>query len=1263
MRNFVTVFFVMLLSFSAKLDAQLLHHYYYLEVVSNEGIPTIQNSSEQGMPPSFTFADANLTSLFQNAALVSFEKAFPTAKTALLQRTYQIECLDSLIADSLVMYYSNIYPIVEEIFEAKLLYTPNDYGFGGAGALQWALDLTNAKAAWDITHGDPNVIIGVTDTGFDLTHPELQNQIIQVDGTNIPHEHGTAVAGQIAGGTDNGVWLSAMGFNCKIHASTQMTTAEMLRLSQLGIKVLNASWYSSCSYNTFHAAVYEEIYQNGTVVCAGAGNGVSDNCGSATNYLYPASYPHVISVTGIGHTDNHEVTPYDPSWTHNHNDKVDLCAPGFEVNGITTMANGGYAGLWGTSHASPQVAGLVGLLFSINYCFSPDDIEYILKSTAAPIDQLPYNLPYQGLLGAGRIDAGAACQLAASMNNDVIINGNVVWNSEHFIGGDLIVEQGSRLTITNTKVRFAENSSLKVKQGAELIVDNAILSSQCTWHGIDVWGDATASQSGTFPNCPQGKIVLKNGAIIEHAQDAISTADYINSNSGGGIITAEDAIFRNNKRDIAFLQYLQPNISHFENCDFVVHNDYRFVTIKPRVTMWDVNKVVFTACDFDIQNPSFQFLSEGIFSIDAGYTVKAACSNIYTQNGCLPGAPSTFKHFANGIRATHASGSNTIIVDASQFEENVYGILSENMNDIQITRNVFEAGNANTANTWFNAGLVINTGTRYRVEENTFRGIGNTQTVGTFVYNTGTDNNEIYKNTYANLYVSNLSLGVNREIAPNAASAKGLQYVCNTQEDNVYDIAVGTGDGIRFFQGTPNAANPWTGLGLSHENTFSLNNTPEGNIYNHSNYPIIFIYDPNNTLTLAANSGITPGYVSQTIGNPNSCPNHILIDPNDELTSIEKAQLSNEFELHESDYITSLYLYNALIDGGNTQELQNNVNFQWSDDAWGLRDNLLAHSPNLSTEVLLEAANTGILPDAMLVEVLLANLRACQDREFLASLVNDIPNPLPQYMIDMLLNSTESTSLRKTLEMQIAAHSMEMSRVSTLIIHNILRDSLPNQDSLCYWYGRLNALFSDFSLAENELKAGNISASQTLMITLENQYHYAQRHEAEFEAYQDLFALKTQVIQDGRSWQQLNPTEIATLEVIASNTSADASVQAHNILRFATNHVYDIEPVFPEGTPQPRIAKNIVNASLSTLSVYPNPVKDFVTFDYVLVDEFHNVQIVITDALGRWIQTANLSAKQGQVIWDTRETAEGVYFYSLKKGSKTLKSGQVVVIK
>jgi hypothetical protein len=59
-----------------------------------------------------------------------------------------------------------------------------------------------------------------------------------------------------------------------------------------------------------------------------------------------------------------------------------------------------------------MVSGLVGLMFSVNKCLTPDQVETILKETAVNI--YPLNSAYQGRLGAGRIDAKAAVEMAAS---------------------------------------------------------------------------------------------------------------------------------------------------------------------------------------------------------------------------------------------------------------------------------------------------------------------------------------------------------------------------------------------------------------------------------------------------------------------------------------------------------------------------------------------------------------------------------------------------------------------------------------------------------------------------------------------------------------------------------------------------------------------------------------------------------------------------------------------------------------------------------
>ena len=133
-----------------------------------------------------------------------------------------------------------------------LITTPNDPGYPQL----WGLNNTgqsggtpdadiDAPEAWDIQTGNPNLVIGVIDTGVDYNHPDLVDNIwtnpgeIAADGIdndsngyiddirgwdfayndNDPSDvdgHGTHVSGTIAGKGNNGVGVTGVAWNAKI---------------------------------------------------------------------------------------------------------------------------------------------------------------------------------------------------------------------------------------------------------------------------------------------------------------------------------------------------------------------------------------------------------------------------------------------------------------------------------------------------------------------------------------------------------------------------------------------------------------------------------------------------------------------------------------------------------------------------------------------------------------------------------------------------------------------------------------------------------------------------------------------------------------------------------------------------------------------------------------------------------------------------------------------------------------------------------------
>lgn len=341
--------------------------------------------------------------------ITGIKKAFPSSRNSELQQVYQINC-NCDINELLVRASKNSNFVKPEIGpEYRVLDTPNDYTIYG---YDYALNSIKAEQAWDITHGDTSVVIAITDVNYYYNHEELGGKIVYrtTENNTTEYTHGTAVAITAAGNTNNWAGKSSIGYNSSLQLRT-MDYNELLESTYSGAKVINASWASSCYFNYYAQEIINEVYNNGSVIVAAAGNG--STCGNPSTEVYPASYDHVISVTSIGSSNNHERTIGNPSTTHQHNLKVDISAPGYDV--MLSTAPGQYVTGNGTSFASPFVSGTVALMFSVNPCLTPDQVEYILKQTA---DSTIYNVNqnYIGLLGEGKLNSYEAVRMAKHFN-------------------------------------------------------------------------------------------------------------------------------------------------------------------------------------------------------------------------------------------------------------------------------------------------------------------------------------------------------------------------------------------------------------------------------------------------------------------------------------------------------------------------------------------------------------------------------------------------------------------------------------------------------------------------------------------------------------------------------------------------------------------------------------------------------------------------------------------------------------------------------
>jgi subtilisin family serine protease len=115
---------------------------------------------------------------------------------------------------------------------------PNDPLFPKQEALFHRI---NAFEAWKVTEGDPNVWVGVIDTGFDFFHPDLKANFVPgfFAGGSYHTEflenvaHGTLVVSLIAAVGNNGIGMTGLAPRCRVlAASLGMIEHKMAKLQK-----------------------------------------------------------------------------------------------------------------------------------------------------------------------------------------------------------------------------------------------------------------------------------------------------------------------------------------------------------------------------------------------------------------------------------------------------------------------------------------------------------------------------------------------------------------------------------------------------------------------------------------------------------------------------------------------------------------------------------------------------------------------------------------------------------------------------------------------------------------------------------------------------------------------------------------------------------------------------------------------------------------------------------------------------------------------
>ena len=400
--------------------------------------------------------------------------------------------------------------------------------------LQWAPAKIRLPDVWDyITIGGTTstgdtIVVAVIDNGFDVGqfgngHEDLSfwrniydipdngidddnngyvddyygwNTTNQTGNFFYPEDHGTHVAGIVGATGNNNKGISGVNWNVKIlpiigfdryNTNVEATLVEaysyVLEMralynetnGQRGAFIVATNLSYGVNYDIggnpdnypIWCSMYDELGRVGILNCAATANANwnIDQVGDM-----PTSCPSdfLISVTNTTSTD---IKNQDAGYGTTH---IDIGAPGTDI--YSTLPNNRYGFDTGTSFASPQVAGVLALMYAAMppkmiraYKSNPRNIALLVKQYLLDAaDRIP---SLNGLVASGRLNAYAAVESSSLcettfFDNKTVTKETVIADCEisvYFV----TVQNNAKLTLDFiTKVTI--NSPFEVKRGSQL---------------------------------------------------------------------------------------------------------------------------------------------------------------------------------------------------------------------------------------------------------------------------------------------------------------------------------------------------------------------------------------------------------------------------------------------------------------------------------------------------------------------------------------------------------------------------------------------------------------------------------------------------------------------------------------------------------------------------------------------------------------------------------------------------------------------------
>lgn len=872
-----------------------------------------------------------------------------------------------------------------------------------------------------------------------------------------------------------------------------------------------------------------------------------------------------------------------------------------------------------------------------------------------------YNNVYSGTVSVAPFESVVLYRLDAfDPESATTVTGTETWSTNKNITGSVVVDEGATLIVDNCIIGFAESdgtttTNLIVKQGGTLIVrNNAHLTSWVDCSAAPVMWDGVVAPMDPASSGGNPKVEVISGGQVSNALTALyfaegDPAQPVSTATLGSYprFTIRDAVFRNNLNDIVVLPAIQGSLgaslhrSAIDRTSFLTTGPLNDAVLKPgkHIYLRNIRNLPIRGCAFANTSGLDPTLPTkwgiGIHSVNSSPLVTADVDeNRNTFNGLL-----------YGVRAEQTMSSFVLRVDEADFSGCAGGIYMVGCRNARITRNTFLVPDLDFTTKGVSAtyGTYMNGCTGFELEENYFTGGpgGLHPKVGSSFRTCGPFFNEFYNNRYDGFTDSNadrvsagtIVMGVNAD-----GNGVGLTVKCNDYSNddiNDYDAAF-TGESVQIAAAQGDNIDVEAPAG----NTFAIDpacsNNTEQHLYvqDEINYFTYYHHNPQSTTQQVMPECISTSMTADPLIQNTTQPyaDKETACPTDPSLQMIPGDLQERAAQADSSLAVVEEVYADWSDGGSTEGLTDYI-MDPDNDSYAVRNKLMLVAPSVSADAwrLTFFNRDPPLNPWHLAQALLANSPL---EPVVLAMMDTLPVD-PFYKELVLDGQNGGLSMHTIYQSEIAHFSGQKNRALHDLVALALLDSseqhlneaLADVVNFKMADGRAEQLA--LYLARNDVDSARIVVDDALNLDPDDSY---------FQVQDLLVGLLEQEL----DLMELDGNGVALLESIAtSNRPGSGNAHAWLIL-LGAEYTEEILLPDPNRSHQPEPERS-TPTRMDLLAAYPNPSNGPVYLMYQVPEGVEQVEVRLTDALGRLVLLKKVMPKNGIIEVMPRDMASGVH--------------------